>query len=48
VEVAVANAGEIDLDRDIVGPQIPPVEMHWSQWLVGRVGAPSGGWRRHS
>ena len=37
----MANAGVGDLDRDIVGPEVAPFEVHRPERLVGGVGAPS-------
>ena len=43
VEIAVADAGVGDLDRDIVGAQVAALEFHHLERLVGGVGAPSLG-----
>jgi hypothetical protein len=47
VEIAVADAGVGDLDGDVVGAQVAAFELHRAERLVGRIGAPSGGWRGH-
>ena len=41
MEVAVANAGVGDLDRDIVWPERAALEVHRAERLVGRIGAPA-------
>src|SRR5205085_5702222 len=43
MEVAVANAGVGDLDRDIVWPERAALEVHRAERLVGRIGAPALG-----
>jgi len=47
VEIAVADAGVSDLDRNVVGPKIAALELHRLQRLVGGVGAPATGLGRH-
>src|SRR5687767_3872441 len=46
VQVAVADAGEGDLDSHVVGPERSAFEFHRPQRLIGRVGAPTFGKRR--
>src|SRR6478735_7546094 len=43
VEVGMADAGVGNLDGDVVGPQVAPLEGHWLQRLIRRVGAPTLG-----